>query len=114
MLVPERERQAEVLKTVAETGEPVLVPAVGPAAGVVVGEMVPGVAGCAIVFADGAPGPLGEIRAPVLPVSAASRAVFRRRCSAVWSRDTGKTPTGMVRLADGRGVGLRYNDAIIE
>ena len=75
LLVPERERQADVLKTVAETGQPVLVPAVSAATGVVVGEMVPRVAAGAIIFPDGAPGPLGEIRAPVLPVSAASRAV---------------------------------------
>jgi len=41
------------------------------AAGVVVGEVVPGIAAGAIVFPDSAPGPLGQIRAPVLPVSAA-------------------------------------------
>ena len=73
--VPEGERQAEVLKAVAEAGESVLVPAIGAAAGVVVGEMVPGVAVGAVVFADSAPGPLGEIGPPVLPVGAAGRAV---------------------------------------
>ena len=75
LLIPECERQAKVLKTVAVTGQAVLVPAVGAAASVVVREMVPGIAAGTVIFPDSAPGPLGQIRAPVFPVSAASRTV---------------------------------------
>jgi hypothetical protein len=74
-LVPEGDRHAEILKPVAESGQAVFVPAINAAAGVVVGEVVPGVAAGAIVFADRAPGPLGEIGAPVFPVGAARPAV---------------------------------------
>ena len=53
--------------------EPVLVPAVGARARVVVGEVVPGVAVGAVVLAHGAPRALGEVRAPAPPGRAAVR-----------------------------------------
>jgi Na+-transporting methylmalonyl-CoA/oxaloacetate decarboxylase gamma subunit len=73
--VPERRGQAEVLESVAEPGQPVLVPAVGPTPGVVVGEGRPGVAVGGIILADRPPGALGNVRPPVLPVGAAAGAV---------------------------------------
>src|SRR5262249_46404459 len=52
---------------VADAGEAVLAPAVGAAAGVVVRQVVPGVARGAVVLADGAPLPLAEVRPPAPP-----------------------------------------------
>lgn len=65
--VPEREREAEALLIVADTGQAVFVPTVGPRAGVVVGEILPGASTGAVVLAHGAPGPLGQVGAPALP-----------------------------------------------
>ena len=65
--VPEREREAEVVADVRDPGHAVLVPAVGARAGVVVGEVVPGVAALGVVLADGAPGALAQVRAPLVP-----------------------------------------------
>ncbi len=73
--VPEGWSQAEVLKAIAEAGEAILVPAVGAAAGLVVREVVPGIAVGAVVLAHGAPGAFGEVRAPVLPVGVAVGAI---------------------------------------
>jgi hypothetical protein len=70
VLVPEAEGEAEVLESIAEAAESVFVPAVGAAAGVVVGEIFPGLACGAIVFADGAPGAFAEVGSPVFPVGA--------------------------------------------
>ena len=65
--VPQRQRQAPVLRLVAEPGHPVLVPPVHPGPGVVVREEVPGVAVGAVVLADRSPGPFGEVGTPVAP-----------------------------------------------
>ena len=67
LAVPQGQRQAEALLVVAEAGQAVLAPAVGAAAGVVVGEVVPGVAVGAVVLADGAPLALAQVRPPPLP-----------------------------------------------
>src|SRR5262249_20851299 len=65
--VPERERETEVLPVVADAREAVLVPAVRARARMVVREEAPRVAVAAVVLADGAPGALGEVRAPTAP-----------------------------------------------
>src|SRR5262249_16922254 len=65
--VPERQREAESLGVVADAGQPVLAPAVGPCDRLVVGEIVPGVAVLAVVVGDGPPLPLAQIRPPALP-----------------------------------------------
>src|SRR6185295_4636082 len=52
---------------VRDAGHPVLVPAVGPGARVVVRERLPGVAALRVVLADGAPGALAQVRAPLVP-----------------------------------------------
>src|SRR5438128_1473144 len=54
--------------TVADTSNPVLVPAVRSGSGVVVREVFPGIAIWTIVLANGAPGTLAQVRAPPLPV----------------------------------------------
>jgi hypothetical protein len=65
--VPEGEGEAEALLAIAEAGEAIFAPAVGAAAGVVVGEVFPGVAVWGVVFADGAPLAFGEVRTPAAP-----------------------------------------------
>ena len=67
LAVPEREREAELVADVRDAGHPVLVPAVGAGARVVVRERVPGVAALGVVLADGAPRALAQIRAPLVP-----------------------------------------------
>ena len=64
LAVPQRQREAEPLLVVGDAGQAVFAPAVGPGAGLVVGEVIPGVAALAVVLADGAPLPLAEVRAP--------------------------------------------------
>src|SRR6185503_9480521 len=66
-LVPQRQREAQPLLVVREPREPVLAPAVGAGSGLVVGEVVPGVAVVAVVLADRAPLPLAEVGPPLLP-----------------------------------------------
>ena len=66
-LVPEGEREAQALLVVGDPGQSVFAPAVGPGAGLVVREVVPGVAVRAVVLADRAPLPLAEVGAPLLP-----------------------------------------------
>ena len=64
--VPERERQAQLLSRVADAGQAVLAPAVRARAGLVVGEVLPGVPLGAVVLADRAPRALRDVRAPQL------------------------------------------------
>ena len=54
---------------IADAGEAVLVPSIGARSRVIVGKVVPGGAVGAVVLADGAPGPLAEIRPPSLPMA---------------------------------------------
>src|SRR5262249_40288213 len=68
LFIPERDGQANVLPVVTEAAQTVLVPAVGAAAGVVVGEVVPGVPVGAVVLAHGPPRALAQVGAPALPV----------------------------------------------
>jgi hypothetical protein len=65
--VPQGHRKAEDLPVVRDAAEPVLTPAIGARAGLVVAEVVPGVAHVAVVLAHGAPLAFREIRAPLLP-----------------------------------------------
>ncbi len=69
--VPERERETQDLVPVGDARDPVLVPAVGARAGVVVGQVLPGGSEVGVVLAHRAPGALGEIRPPALPVGRA-------------------------------------------
>src|SRR5262249_13706504 len=65
------------LFVVAEPGQAVLAPAVGPAAGLLVRQVAPGVAAGAVVLADGAPLPLAEVRPPLLPGPAAEAVLLQ-------------------------------------
>src|SRR5207302_3440105 len=65
--VPECKREAPGLMVVADAGEAVLAPAVGPRPGGVVRDVVPGRAAVAVVLADGSPLPLADVRTPPAP-----------------------------------------------
>ena len=65
--VPKREREADVLMSIAEPGEAVLVPAVGAGSRVIVGKILPGSRVAAVVFADRPPGASGKVRTPATP-----------------------------------------------
>jgi hypothetical protein len=67
LAVPQRQREAEALLVVGEPAEAVFSPPVGPRPGMVVREVVPGVAALAVVLADGAPLPLAQVGPPLLP-----------------------------------------------
>lgn len=56
-----------MLVIIAETRDSVLAPAIGAAPGVIVRQVIPRVAAGTIVFAHGAPLPLGQIRSPLAP-----------------------------------------------
>ncbi len=68
--VPEGHGQAEILETVADTAKAILVPAVGTARGLVVGEVAPGLGIGAVVFANRAPGAFSEVGTPFAPIGA--------------------------------------------
>src|SRR5262245_40036676 len=65
--VPECERQAQPPAVVTDPGETVFAPAIGPATGLVVRQVVPSIAVGAIVFANRAPLPLRYIGSPKSP-----------------------------------------------
>ena len=67
LAVPQRDGQAQLLLGVAKPADPVLAPAIGAAARVIMGEVVPGVALGAVVFAHRAPLALAHIGAPFAP-----------------------------------------------
>src|SRR5262249_47324977 len=66
--VPERQREAEPPVVVRDPEQPVLPPAIRSRPGVIVREELPGGSAGAVVLADRSPLPLGQVRAPPLPV----------------------------------------------
>jgi hypothetical protein len=73
--VPERDCEADQLLTIADAGEPVVAPAVGPGAGVVVRKVLPGVSVSGVVLPHRAPRAFAQVRTPPFPVEP-SRASF--------------------------------------
>src|SRR5260221_6265122 len=67
VFVPKRQRKTEHLLVVADTGQTILVPTVGARAGMIVREVLPGVAIFAVVFAHRPPAALAELRPPAIP-----------------------------------------------
>src|SRR5262249_45425746 len=65
--VPQGQGETESLLVVGDAGQPVLAPAIGAGASLVVAEIVPGIAAFAVVLADGAPLPLAEVGSPPFP-----------------------------------------------
>src|SRR5262249_46223224 len=65
--VPHRNRETQPLAGIGEAADAVFTPAIRPAAGVVMREIVPGVSVRAIVFPHRSPLPLRQVGAPLLP-----------------------------------------------
>src|SRR5581483_36795 len=66
--VPQSQREADAALAVADPQQAILPPAVGAAAGVIVRQVIPGVAVRRVVLAHRPPLPLGEVGPPALPV----------------------------------------------
>ncbi len=75
-LVPQRQGETDVLLPVADASQAVFVPAVGARTGVIMGQVFPGVAIRAVVFAHRAPGTFAEIGPPAFPVLPARRRIL--------------------------------------
>src|ERR1700722_17911282 len=67
-LVPQSQGKADHLPAVADPRQSVLVPAIGPRTGMVMGQTLPGIAVRTVVLADRAPRAFAEVRAPALPM----------------------------------------------
>ena len=75
--VPQRQTEAQSLLDVGESGHPLLAPAIGAGAGVVVGEVGPRVAVCAVVLAHRAPLAFADVGTPQVPVAGLAEAVLQ-------------------------------------
>src|SRR5262245_23353240 len=67
LAVPQGQGQAKLLLIIRNTGQAIFPPAVGAGASLVVTEVFPGVAGITIIFTNGSPLPLAEVRSPLSP-----------------------------------------------
>src|SRR5208283_5026694 len=67
-LVPQRYSKTDHLPPITDARQPIFIPAIGARTGVIVRQVLPGIAMRAIVFADRAPSALAKIRPPSLPV----------------------------------------------
>ncbi len=80
VFVPQGQAQAPVLGLVGESGQAILAPAVGPAAGMVVGKVGPGVAVGTVVLAHRAPLPVFALETLAFNgIGSACRRFFRHR-----------------------------------
>ena len=68
--VPQRQRKAQPLFVIADSGESVFAPLVCSRPGLVMGEIVPGISILAVVFADRAPLPFAKVWSPFFPRNA--------------------------------------------
>src|SRR4029077_10282768 len=66
-LVPKRKGEAKPSFEVGNAADAIFVPAIRTRAGVVVREVIPGVAVRAVIFAYRPPGALGQVRPPEMP-----------------------------------------------
>jgi hypothetical protein len=67
LAVPQRKGKAEPLLVVGDPSEAVLAPAIGPRAGMIVGEEVPGVSVFAVVLPNRPPLAFTQIGSPLFP-----------------------------------------------
>ena len=67
LAIPKGERQAETLQIVRDAGKSIFAPAIGAAACMFVGEVLPRFAIFAVIFADCPLLPLAEVRSPIEP-----------------------------------------------
>src|SRR5258708_39599163 len=66
-----------MLMLVGISGKAIFIPTLGFGAGLVVGEIGPGIAACTVIFADCPPGPLAQVGSPVTPRFAIDLQTFR-------------------------------------
>jgi hypothetical protein len=66
--VPEGDSEADILVTIGNAGQSVLIPSIGAGASLVVRKRFPGGSVRAVVFSDGTPGPFAEIGPPAFPM----------------------------------------------
>ena len=74
--VPQGQAQAQALLDVRKTGQAVLAPSVRPRAGMVVGEVRPGLAVCGVVLPYRPPLAFAQVRAPVVPIAGLAQPVL--------------------------------------
>src|SRR5262249_54854093 len=102
--VPQRQGEAQVLLIVADAGEAVLAPPVGAGARLVVAEVVPRIAGLAVVLAHGAPLSLADVRSPLPPRDAALASLLQSKVLRLSLLRHGGCPplpsVGRLRMAD--------------
>ena len=91
LAVPQGQGEAEPLLVVGDAGQAVFAPAIGARAGLVVGEVIPGVAAFAVVLADRAPLALAEVRSPLLPGNGSLAGLFESNVFAVMGACSGLT-----------------------
>ena len=65
--VPEGQRKAESLVMIGKSGDAILAPPVGATAGMIMGQITPRVAVCAVIFTYRPPLPLAKIGSPLSP-----------------------------------------------
>ena len=65
--VPQCQREAQTLAVIGNAGEAIFAPAVSPRAGLIVGEVIPGVSAFTVVLTDGSPLTFAQVRSPLLP-----------------------------------------------
>src|SRR6476646_1713419 len=68
LAVPQRQREAEMLFIIGNTGDAILAPAVGARAGLIVSKEIPRITSGTVVFAYCPPLALTEIRPPLFPI----------------------------------------------
>ncbi len=68
--IPKRQCEAQPLMPVADPGDSVLVPPVGPGSRVIVRKVVPRRPESAVILANRSPGAFTKVRTPTLPVTA--------------------------------------------
>jgi len=66
--VPQRQAKTKPLRLVANTAQAIFIPTIDAGARLIMIEVSPGIAVRAIVFPNGSPGALGEVRPPQTPV----------------------------------------------
>ncbi len=86
--VPQSEPKAQQQLIVAKPADPILAPAIGPAARVVMREVAPGIAVLAVILAHRSPLPLAQIRSPTPPANAVADLCEARAFCGSGSRGT--------------------------
>ena len=77
LAVPQGQPQAQPLLHIAEPGQPILPPAVGPGPRVIMRQVIPRLAVRAVVLAHRAPLPLADIRSPLVPLARLAQPVLQ-------------------------------------